>query len=65
MVIRFMRFFRSLPRFAKKQYKRSIFKKYAVFGMGLDVDHTSMCYADHSGLISIGNDCRIYGTLAS
>lgn len=60
-----LRFIKSLPNRVKKQYKKSLFKKLTEYGKNLDVDHTSMCNADHSGNITLGDNCMIRGTLTS
>lgn len=47
----------------KKRDKLSHFRKCARFGENLDICHRSDCFAERSGSIIIGDNCRIFGRL--
>ncbi|MBR5452465.1 MAG: acyltransferase [Clostridia bacterium] len=49
----------------KRYYKYKKFGKYAAVGTGLDLGIRSNCDAEKTGLITVGNNCRIFGRLES
>lgn len=49
----------------KLKYKRKKFDKYASVGKNFNICSRADCTAEKEGLISIGDDCRVYGTLKS
>lgn len=49
----------------KANKKMAQFKKWASFGENLKVYHCSGCFADKAGLIEIGANCEVAGTLYS
>ena len=51
--------------YVKKHYKLKKFKKYARIGSGFSLCAQSNCFADQQGLITIGDNCEIFGTLYS
>ena len=51
--------------YIKKLYKYMMFRKKAEFGENLRVGPKAVCCADRPGLIKIGHDCDISGTIYS
>jgi acetyltransferase-like isoleucine patch superfamily enzyme len=49
----------------KLRYKRKKFDKYATVGKNLNICSRADCTAEKNGLIEIGDNCRVYGTLKS
>lgn len=49
----------------KKIYKYRKFKKYAIISDKVSICSQSNCFADDYGLIKIGKNCEIFGTLYS
>ncbi len=49
----------------KLRYKRKKFDKYASVGKNLNICSRANCTAEKTGLISIGDNCRVYGALQS
>ena len=49
----------------KKYYKRKKFQKYARIHQDLSLCARSDCWADKPGMITIGAQCEIFGTLYS
>ena len=55
----------SLRYVPKKIYKLHCFCSYSTFGKGLNINAESECVADNKGMISIGNNCAIFGRVES
>jgi len=55
----------NISRELKKVIRFKGFKKYAEFGKNLELDACSGCKADHTGLVKIGDNCRVFGILQS
>lgn len=64
-LLRFARWIKSTPDRMKKRAKLSKFKKYAEFGVGLEVGSVSDCVAEGPGRIKIGNHSVMLGHLES
>lgn len=56
---------KSLSARMKLRYKRKKFDKYASVGKNLNICSRANCTAEKEGLISIGDNCRVYGALQS
>lgn len=63
VIVKALRAFRNIPYQVKRQYKYSLFRRYAEFGEKLDLSAGSSCSAERPGSITIGNHCRIHGAL--
>lgn len=55
----------SIPNRVKASYKLKKFRRYTQSGTGLEISPRSECRADTPGNITLGNHCRVYGTLES
>lgn len=55
----------SIPNRVKTLYKYKKFRKYTVSGAGLELSPRSECRAQAPGNITLGDHCRVYGTLES
>lgn len=55
----------SIPGRVKTLYKRKKFRRYVTAGAGLELSARSECRAEAPGNITLGDHCRIYGTLES
>ncbi len=60
-----LRWVRRIPYGIKRRYQYSQFQKYAVYGEKLDLCAVSACRADTPGRITLGDHCRMFGTLES
>ena len=63
MAIKAVRAFCNIPSQLKRRYKYALFRQYAVFGKNLDLSARSGCSAERPGSVTIGDDCRVFGTL--
>lgn len=55
----------SVPNRVKASYKLKKFHRFTQSGKGLEISPRSECRADARGNITLGDHCRVYGTLES